>query len=158
MTVGSRIRAYNSAIGKALLANLGENELQCFIDEVSRDPEAAVKIGPGGEKLRSQLALVREQGYALTDGEFLRGLASIAVPVCGTDGVAEAAVNVPVFTELCSVRELTEVNLPLLRETAKSISQLRGCHPGPELKRARKATNEASQSARNFKKRVGRER
>jgi IclR family transcriptional regulator, pca regulon regulatory protein len=157
LTVGSRISAYNSAIGKALLANLNENDLEGFIDEISRDPEMTDKIGQGGEKLKSQLALIREQGYAMTNGEFIPGLASIAAPIYGIDGIAEAAVNVPVFTGFCSVELLTEVNLPSLLETAKIISQLRGCRTALELKKVRKTQNDDFSSARNHKN-VGRKR
>jgi IclR family transcriptional regulator, pca regulon regulatory protein len=126
LTVGSRLSVYNSAIGKVLLSSLSQNRLQALLDEISLDPEILRKIGPGGKNFKKQLALIRNQGYAMTDGEVIRGLASVAVPIYGADGVAEAAVNVPVFTELCSLIELREIILPLLMETAKSISQLRG--------------------------------
>ncbi|OPY58830.1 MAG: Pca regulon regulatory protein [Syntrophorhabdaceae bacterium PtaU1.Bin034] len=129
LSVGSRISAYDSAIGIVLLAYLEENGLLEFIDRVSRDPKAACHIGDKGEKLLRHLEIVRRQGYALTDSESAPGLASIAAPVFDANGRVEGAVNVPVFTQICSVKELIEVNLPFLLETAKTISQLRG-HQG----------------------------
>lgn len=126
LMVGSRLSAYNSAMGKALLAFLGQAELESMIHRWSNDAEAAKVIGPGGRKLKQQLALVRKQGYALVDGEMVRGLTSIAAPVYDASGCVEAAINVPVFSGSCGLKELTEVNLPLLLKTATTISQLRG--------------------------------
>jgi len=134
LTVGSRISAYNSAIGKALLAYLSRDKLQAIIDNISRDPVVASRIGGNGRILKRQLSVVRKQGYALSDGEFVRGLASIAVPVRNANGSVEGAINVPVFAGLCSLKELTEVDLPLLLETSKTISQLRGYEEGQKPK------------------------
>jgi IclR family pca regulon transcriptional regulator len=134
LAVGSRLSAYNSAIGKALLASLGGQKLAAIIDQISRDPEVAREIGPGGNKLKRQLAVVRRQGYALCDGEVFRGLTSIAAPVYDANGSVEAAINVPVFNEVCSLKDLIEVKLPLLLKTAKTISQLRGYQVDPGSK------------------------
>ncbi len=126
LTVGSRVAAHNSAIGRALLAHLSDERLEAVITGIARDPQAAARIGPGGRKLKEQLREVRERGFALTDGEFVPGLASIAAPVFNEKGDAEAAINVPVYTQICTVRELVEVNLPFLLETASTVSELRG--------------------------------
>lgn len=126
LTVGSRVAAHNSAIGRALLAYLPEDNLRVLIEEMGRDPEVGGKIGSGGENLKRHLSVVRAKGYALTDSELVPGLASIAVPVFDSAGHAEAAINVPVYTRLCSVKKLIEVNLPFLLSTARVISELRG--------------------------------
>jgi IclR family transcriptional regulator, pca regulon regulatory protein len=126
LAVGSRVKAYNSAIGKALLAYLDEDRLHTVIDEIGRDPDAARTIGRRGKALKEHLRVVRDRGYALSDNEVVPGLASIAVPVFNAEGQVEEAINVPVFTQLCSVKELIETVLPLLRETAMIISRLRG--------------------------------
>ncbi|MEW6533033.1 MAG: IclR family transcriptional regulator [Thermodesulfobacteriota bacterium] len=135
LTVGSRISACNSAIGKAVLAYLGPEQLQLIIDEISLDPAVAEKIGRNGKLLRQQLAVIRKQGYAVNDGETVPGLASVAAPVRNAKGLVEAAINVPVFTELCSLKTLVEVHLPLLLEIARTISQLRGYQESEERER-----------------------
>jgi IclR family pca regulon transcriptional regulator len=135
LTVGSRISAYNSAIGKAILAYLSPEQLQPIIDEISLDPAVAKKIGRDGRILKQQLAVIRKQGYAVNDGETVPGLASVAAPIRNAKGLVEAAINVPVFAELCSVKTLVEEHLPLLLEMAKTISQLRGYPESQEPKR-----------------------
>jgi IclR family pca regulon transcriptional regulator len=122
-------------MGKAILAHLNQDQLQAIIDEISRDPSLATKIGRNGKILKQQLAAVREQGYALSDSEFVPGLASIAAPIRNANGSAEGAINVPVFAELCSQKTLIELHLPLLLETAKIVSQLRGYEEGKTRKR-----------------------
>ncbi len=136
LTVGSRVASHNSAIGRALLAYVSEDRLQAVIKEMGRDPEIAGKIGRNGEELRRHLDVVREKGYALTDGEFLPGLASVAVPVFDAAGHAEAAINVPVYTRLCTVEKLIDDHLPFLLATAQGISELRGYRASAEPGRA----------------------
>jgi IclR family pca regulon transcriptional regulator len=131
LTVGSRVASHNSAIGRALLAYLPEERLHAVIAQMGRDPKVAGKIGRSGEELKRHLEDVREKGYALADGEFVPGLASVAVPVFDAAGHAEAAINVPVYTRLCTVEKLIDEHLPFLLSTAQSISELRGYRASP---------------------------
>jgi IclR family pca regulon transcriptional regulator len=131
LTVGSRVASHNSAIGRALLAYIPDDVLRGVIDDMGRNPEVAAKIGRGGEELKRHLGTVREKGYALTDGEFVPGLASVAVPVFDAGGHAEAAINVPVYTRLCTVEKLIDEHLPFLLSTAHDISELRGYRGHP---------------------------
>jgi IclR family pca regulon transcriptional regulator len=104
LTVGSRVPAHSSALGRVLLAHLDAAPLRAVIARIARDPAAARAIGRGGRTLGKQLRAVREKGYALTDGAFAPGLASVAVPVFRADGSVEEAINVPVFVQQCSVK------------------------------------------------------
>ncbi len=148
LNVGSRITAYNSAIGRALLAYTPEEQLRSIIEQMASNPEVSGKIGRGGEELKRHLKIVREKGYALTDSEFVPGLASIAVPVFDSTGNAEAAVNIPVYTRLCSVRKLVEVNLPFLRQTAGIISELRGYRASSGQEMLKNTNSEAPKGRR----------
>jgi IclR family pca regulon transcriptional regulator len=129
LTVGSRLAAYNSAIGKALLAYLDSDHMEEAIARIAQEPQALNRIGAGGEFLRRQLDQVRQQGYALSDGETVSGLISIAVPVHDQSGEVEAAINLPVFSQFCSQQKLVEDLLPQLLKTARTISRLRGYRP-----------------------------
>ncbi|MGD8563227.1 MAG: IclR family transcriptional regulator [Desulfarculaceae bacterium] len=130
LSVGSRLSAYNSAMGEALLAYLEPEELDSVLSEMAQDPKTASQIGPQGEILREKLDQVRSLGYALSEDEFVKGLRSVAVPVFNAQGLAEAAINVPVFSQLCTREELIEQHLPLVLETSQTISKLRGYRPG----------------------------
>jgi IclR family pca regulon transcriptional regulator len=129
LAVGSRLAAYSTAIGRALLAFIPPNELEKVIALTAQEPEAARQIGPGGSILKEKLKAVRKKGYVLMEDEFVAGLRSVAVPVLSAQGFAEAAINVPVFSQQCSRQELEEQHLPLVLKTAKTISSLRGYLP-----------------------------
>lgn len=130
LTVGSRLSAHNTAIGLALLAFMDSKALPETIDLIARDPQAAKDIGAAGNRLLERLEGVRRRGYALIEDEYFAGLMSVAVPILGRDGLAEGAINVPVFSQLCSQEELLEQYLPRVLETARTISQLRGHSTG----------------------------
>lgn len=126
LSVGSRLSVDNSAIGRAVLAYLDQQRVQSIIDELSRDPEVAHRIGPDGEILKHKLAVVKERGFAFTEDEFVAGLRSISAPVFNAKGEVEAAINIPVFGPICSREELLNDYLPLLMDLARTISKLRG--------------------------------
>lgn len=130
LTVGSRLSTHNTAIGLVLLAFMDQDRLPEVIQLISQDPKAAEYIGPGGEKLLNRLAQVREKGYSLIEHEYFAGLVSVAVPVFDHTGIAEGAINIPVFSQICSTQTLIEEYLPRVLETAQTISQLRGHTPG----------------------------
>lgn len=130
LAVGSRLPAYNSAIGWALLAFASPERLQVILQQITQDEEIARQVGPHGVNLLQRLERIGKQGYALGEDEYVAGLRSVAVPVFNQNGHAEAAINVPVFSQLCSKQELLGQYLPLVLETAQTISQLRGYTPG----------------------------
>ena len=130
LAVGSRLNAYNSAIGEALLAYLEPKKLDKVINELAEDPAAAREIGPDGAILREKLAGVRQRGYALTEGEFQLGLSSVAVPVMGVGGKVEGALNLPVFTQITKREVLLGDYLPELIKIGEIISTLRGYRSG----------------------------
>ena len=86
-----------------------------------------------------RLERIRQEGYALGEDEYVTGLRSVAVPVFNQSGYAEASINVPVFSQFCSKQELLGQYLPLVLETAQTISQLRGYTPGnPSVSRSQR--------------------
>ena len=124
--VGSRLPAYSSSIGQAILAYLPEEELEDAISVRLADEVAAVEIGPGGAKLKEKLAWVRRNGYALNDQDSFIGLRAVAAPLFDREGRVEAAVNVAAFSQLTSSEELMQNHLPWLLTTVASISRSRG--------------------------------
>ena len=149
LAVGSRLSAHNSAIGRALLAYLDPGALEKVIGAMSQDPAAAASIGPQGRLLKQKLAQVRRLGYALSEDEFETGLCSVAVPVMGPGGQVEAAVNLPVFSQLCTRRELLEQYLPELVKTAGVISELRGRRPLSENQSQARAADRTRRTTRS---------
>ena len=74
-------------------------------------------------EFRKLIGRVREQGWAITDGDLEEGVRSAAVPIFDGSPEAVAAINVSVHAARVSVQELKKVHLPVLLETAARISQ-----------------------------------
>lgn len=129
--VGSRSSAYNSAICQAL-AYIDSERLESILKELSQNPESSLQIGPQGASVKKKLDQVRENGYALCDGEYVAGLRSIGVPIFKGQGEVEGVINIPVFSQFCSSEKLINNYLPLLQDVAKTISSLRGWHSSTE--------------------------
>jgi DNA-binding IclR family transcriptional regulator len=90
--VGMQLEAYCSGIGKVLLAWLPAGEREAYLATGPFPPLTARTITEP-DALRRELAQVREQGYAMDDGEIAEGLQCVAVPVRSSDGRVLAALS-----------------------------------------------------------------
>ncbi|MEW2402793.1 IclR family transcriptional regulator C-terminal domain-containing protein [Streptomyces sp. NPDC046862] len=100
VTVGARLPASATSLGRVMLAGL---------------PERAA------DDLAGALDLVRRDGYALVDGELEEGLRSVAVPVREGGGRVVAAVNVAMHSSRRTAEECVRDVLPELRDTVALI-------------------------------------
>ncbi|MEU1598428.1 IclR family transcriptional regulator C-terminal domain-containing protein [Streptomyces sp. NPDC005708] len=113
-TVGIRLPAYATSLGRVMLADQTEPKLP---KPVSLTPRTVTDPA----ELRALLGRVRSQGYALVDGELEEGLQSIAVPVRDRDGRVVAAVNVAMHSSRLTQDECVSDVLPELRAAATRI-------------------------------------
>jgi IclR family transcriptional regulator, pca regulon regulatory protein len=131
LPVGSRVKAYQSSCGRAILAFLDEAKWESLLEQLSGDPEAVRAIGRGGGALKTKLEEVRRRGYALNDGELIPGVRAIAAPLFNAQGEVEGAINLPVFSHSVTRKELVKRYVPLLLKTARDISMARGYKASP---------------------------
>ena len=120
LDVGSRLPAYCSSLGRALLAGMSDDELEAYFQNApfeQRTPKTLVTR----EQLAVRLKDVRRQNYAIIDGEVELGVRSVAVPVRAGDGKTIAAVNVGTSAARVSLEQLKKNILPQLREAAAAI-------------------------------------
>lgn len=99
ITLGTRLPAYATALGRVLLSDRA----------VGRAEQAHT------------LTSVRSQGYALVDEELEEGLRSIAVPIRDRSGRVVAALNTAMHASRHSLRECVTDLLPELTTTATRI-------------------------------------
>lgn len=118
--VGSRLPAYCTALGRALLASLDDAEADAYLNRVRLDRHTPHTI-TDRSLLRKELQRVRTSGYALVDQELEMGLRSIAVPVKPVDGRAVAAINIGVHAARADRQTMVKTYLPLLVEAAAEI-------------------------------------
>lgn len=120
ITIGTRFPAYATSMGRVLLAALPQAELELVL---AQDPPRALteRTIADPDALAEELARVRDQGWALVDGELEAGLRSVAVPVRGREGRAVAALNVSTSATRDSLDQLRDHHLPLALQTAAAI-------------------------------------
>jgi len=96
-SVGSRLPAYVTGIGKALLSGLPAHVLRDRFAGQELTGYTAHTI-TSGDRLLEVLEDVRTQGYATDDGEYSNGVYCVAVPIFGRPGQTVAAVSFSVPT------------------------------------------------------------
>jgi IclR family pca regulon transcriptional regulator len=126
LSVGTRLPAYPTSMGRVLLAALEDDELESRLARIDPRPLSARTV-TDKVTLRSLLERVRRQGWAATDQELEEGLRSLAVPIRDTSGAVVAALNVSVHASRASMATLRRDFLPAALTAAAAIeSDLRG--------------------------------
>lgn len=126
--VGSRLPAYCTSLGKALLAYLDaprRRETLDRIEFVQRGPNTIMSK----TALCSELARIRSRGIAVSNEELASGLRSMAMPIRAQSEEAVAAVNLAVHRSLGSMEELVARLSPALERTVTEISRRLGHRP-----------------------------
>jgi IclR family pca regulon transcriptional regulator len=122
MPVGTRLPAYATCVGRVMLAELSDAELDGYLGRVELRPlTPATLVSP--PDLRRELDRVRRQHFALVDQELERGLRSVAAPIRDAAGRVIAAANVGAHAGRVTVASLRNALLPSLRATAESIER-----------------------------------
>jgi IclR family transcriptional regulator, pca regulon regulatory protein len=119
--IGSRLPAHATSMGRVLLADLPDDELDAYLvtGPFTAHTERTT-VDPGG--LRTAVHRVREQGWSLVDQELEMGLRSISAPIRGADGRAVAALNIAAAAPRVGLDDLRERFLPPMLATAEQIS------------------------------------
>jgi IclR family pca regulon transcriptional regulator len=120
LAVGTRLPAYATSMGRVLLAALPEDELEERLARIEIQPLTKRTVADP-DALRTLLAGVRRQGYALTDQELEDGLRSVAVPIHDASGTTVAALNVSVHASRATIPALRSDFLPPALEAAAAI-------------------------------------
>jgi len=125
LSIGTRLPAYCTSMGRVLLASLSLQELAAHFKRVklvAHTPRTL--IAP--ERIRKALVAAAEDGYAIVDQELELGLRSLAVPVRRHDRMVVAAVNVGVHAGRVEPKTLVREYLPVLQDAALEIGQAIG--------------------------------
>lgn len=72
-------------------------------------------------RIVADLAAVRQNGYAVDNGEFLQGISCVAMPVRNLDEKVVAAVAISVPGDRVGVREMMDC-LPAMRSAAQALT------------------------------------
>lgn len=118
--VGSRLPAYCTSLGRAILAHQPPEELEAYLERVRLEPRTPKTIRDKSE-FRMALETVREQGYAMVDEELELGLRSIAVPLIQKSGKVSVALNISAQAARVSQAEMKDRLLPALRTASEAL-------------------------------------
>lgn len=115
--VGRRVDAHATAVGKAVMATMPHDEALQVLDRTGMAPQTERTI-TDIETMRSELARIREVGYALDDGEQEVGVRCYAVAVPNAPGASAISISGP---EARMKRIDTGEVLPLMRRLAGEL-------------------------------------
>jgi len=123
LNVGSRLPAYCTSMGRTLLAELDEAEIDRLLREhppLRRTERTITDVA----RLKIELAHARQQGWCLVNQELEEGLVSLSAPIRDRAGRAIAAMNISGQVNRTSPAYMLEHFLPKLRAAAAEISQM----------------------------------
>ncbi len=123
LNAGSRLPAYCTSLGRAMLAHLPDDELHAYLQRVELKPFTERTV-VSEKRLRDTLAGVRQAGYSIVEEELEVGLRSIAVPVRGASGRVTAALNVGAQAARVPRKQMEEEFLPVLLRGAQELAAL----------------------------------
>ncbi len=120
LTIGSRLPAFHTALGRAQLGFLDEAEIwrrlmslriEAYTPYTITDPQALF------DRVRAD----REQGFSIIDEELERGLRALAVPIVDRSGQVIAAVNLSTHSTRTTRNEMRDRFLPRLQQIAQQL-------------------------------------
>jgi IclR family pca regulon transcriptional regulator len=120
LAVGTRLPAHATSMGQAILAQLSQNEFDRFMKE-SKLEKLTERTLTSREALRTRLAEIREQGYAVVSEELEVGVRSIAVAIPGRPANARLAINISAQAGRIGSEEMVATFLPHLKRAAAQI-------------------------------------
>ncbi|MGD2041848.1 MAG: IclR family transcriptional regulator [Anaerolineae bacterium] len=129
-SAGDRFGVHHTALGKALIAFLPDEELEDLLADMELNPltpQTIVTI----EGLTTELNRIREQGYAVDDEESLPGLRCVSAPIWNGERVV-AALSASGSTLRVTKERVDEI-AHAVQQTAREISAQLGGIPA-ELK------------------------
>ncbi|HET7529350.1 MAG TPA: IclR family transcriptional regulator [Mycobacteriales bacterium] len=115
--VGRRFLPHSTGVGKALLAQLADDEASALVSRTGL-PAQTDRTITDQAVLRRELGRIRTRGYATDDGEQEPGVRCVAVPLVGAPTLAAVSVSGPV-SRLTPAADDTVV--PLLQQTAAAL-------------------------------------
>lgn len=123
--IGSRLPAYCTSTGKSLLAFLPQEQLEAILAAATWVAHTETTITTP-EALKENLALVRQRGFADSNGEMIPELRAVAAPIRRNDGQVVACVNISVPSHRVTYQELIDKLGPRVVSTGQRISEALG--------------------------------
>ena len=152
---GHRAPLHCTSSGRIFLANMDKKQLEAYMVSGPWEPSTPYTI-VDPERLRLELDLVRKQGFATNDSEFVVGVVGAAVPIHGQNDNVIACLSLSAPKARKSLEELA-MHIVLMQSIAARITRiltLQGEHPdGGEETIAPASTTSAAKAKANAARR-----
>ncbi|WP_299257848.1 IclR family transcriptional regulator C-terminal domain-containing protein [uncultured Kushneria sp.] len=122
LSVGTRLPALYTSMGRTLLAQLDETTLDTLLEGVTLEAHTGYTLTDMAA-FRGELARVRRDGFCVVDQELDSGLRSLAVPLYAGTGRLLGAINISTNAMRISDQQLREDFLPLLLEKRDQLAR-----------------------------------
>lgn len=119
---GRRIRAYGAALGHAILAFLPLTKQVEVLASAER-VKLSERTLTGLDELLERFRQVREQGYAISDGENAYGLRTVAVPVLDAANCPVAGISMTIDALRMPIDEFVTLVKPRALTMAEELSR-----------------------------------
>jgi len=116
--VGRRVDAHATAVGKAVMANLSDDAVAQMLNRTGMRPQTERTISTVAA-MQDELTRVRNQGYAVDDGEQEVGVRCYAVAVPGAPAGAAISISGP---EGRMARLSPDAIVPLMQRLARELA------------------------------------
>ena len=120
ISVGTRLPAVYTSIGRAILANLPDEQRKNYVDSVELTSHTPYSI-TDPQQLLKELQKAKDDQYVIVDQELDTGLRSLALPVYKSNNELIGAINVSTNASRVSHEVLINEFLPTLRDCAEKI-------------------------------------
>jgi DNA-binding IclR family transcriptional regulator len=146
--IGSRLPAYCTSLGKAMLAHLPDDEVDRLYASTGLLPRTKNTI-TSLARLKIELALVRRRGYAVDIEETTEGVVCIGSAILGPDGRPEAAISLAGLRAGLSATATLSLGRTVARAAAQ-VANARGGVVRPLPKPAATAPRPAAKRRRSL--------
>ena len=121
--MGAAAPAYCTGLGKAVLAFLPDGEIDAYLESVAL-VEMSPKTITTPEKLKADIARIRQRGYAVDDEELSLGLRCVAAPVFDYTGMPTYALSVSGPTQRMTEEKIEAIQsklVPICRQISRQL-------------------------------------
>jgi len=121
LSIGSRVPAYCTAMGRILLGGLPPKEMHLILknSSITRYTRYTITSPP---KIVKAIMSDRAKGWSMCNQELEEGICSIAVPLISREGQVVAAMNITANLSRTTPSEMVSKFLPRLKRAAESIN------------------------------------
>ena len=121
LSVGSRLPAFHTALGRAMLGFIDEAEIWRRLKSErieAHTPNTITDLQALFDRIRAD----RAQGFSIVDEELERGLRALAVPVLDRAGQAVGAINLSTHATRTTRNDMRNAFLPELKQIAAQVA------------------------------------